>query len=96
MSDHSGPVENPPLEPDAEQFLLALLDVERSEQDIRLSRAPLLPQLDLSASVGGGYNGSSRALTYTQDASGTYFPVTVDVPSSSSRSYGASSRSVWT
>ena len=31
------------------QALLALLDLERSEVDVRLSRAPLLPQLRLAA-----------------------------------------------
>jgi outer membrane protein TolC len=45
------------------QALLALLDVERAEQDVRLSRAPLLPQLDFSVSAGGAASGRQRIIT---------------------------------
>jgi outer membrane protein len=45
------------------QALLALLDVERAEQDVRLSRAPLLPQVDFSVSAGGLYSGRQRIVT---------------------------------
>lgn len=44
------------------QALLSLLDVERSEQDVRLARAPLLPQLSFSTSLGTNYTGRARGL----------------------------------
>jgi outer membrane protein TolC len=49
------------------QALLSLLDVERAEQDIRLARAPLLPQLSFSTSVGGIYQGERRGLVIERD-----------------------------
>jgi outer membrane protein len=49
------------------QALQSLLDVERAEQDVRLSRAPLLPQLSFSTSVGGIYQGERRGLVVERD-----------------------------
>jgi outer membrane protein TolC len=52
------------------QALLALLDAERAEQDIRQSRAPLLPQVDLSVSAGGAYSGLQRSTLTLCDPTG--------------------------
>jgi outer membrane protein len=49
------------------QALLSLLDVDRAEQDIRLSRASLLPQVGLSTGAGGTYVGRQRAREIVAD-----------------------------
>jgi outer membrane protein TolC len=66
------------------QALLALLDVERAEQDIRFSRSSLLPQLGLSASAGGAYSGQRRALVPVPNPSGEGFVLQEGIQASSS------------
>jgi len=73
------------------QALLALLDVERAEEDIRLSRAPLLPQVDFSVSAGGAYYGRQRIVTPVCDPTGTNcVQQGVEVPGSSRGNYEVS------
>jgi outer membrane protein TolC len=76
------------------QALLALLEAERAEQGVRLSRSSLLPQLDLSARGSAAYSGESRTVTYLRsdpgDPTSPFTPVTVGVPSATSRSYDVS------
>ncbi|WP_224371389.1 TolC family protein [Hyalangium versicolor] len=73
------------------QALLALLDVERSEQDVRVARSSLLPQVSFSLSGGGAYSGRSRILTPVRDeTTGQWVQVPGEVPSSTSRSYDLS------
>jgi len=73
------------------QALLSLLDLERSEQDIRLARAPLFPQLDFSLSAGGLAAGRQRIVTPVCDATGTNcVQQDVEVPGSSRGSYDIS------
>ncbi|MDC0707935.1 TolC family protein [Stigmatella sp. ncwal1] len=54
------------------QALQSLLDATRSEQDVRLARAPLLPQLSFSTSVGGTYVGRERGIVLVQTGEGTF------------------------
>ncbi|EAU68863.1 outer membrane efflux protein [Stigmatella aurantiaca DW4/3-1] len=54
------------------QALLSLLDATRSEQDVRLARAPLLPQLSFSTSAGGTYVGRERGIVLVQTGEGTF------------------------
>ncbi|SES76608.1 TolC family protein [Stigmatella erecta] len=42
------------------QALVSLLEATRSEQDVRLARSPLLPQLSLNSSAGGALIGRQR------------------------------------
>jgi outer membrane protein TolC len=76
------------------QALLALLEAERAEQGVRVSRSALLPQLDLSARGSAAYSGESRTVTYLRsdpdDPTSPFTPVTVGVPSATSRSYDVS------
>lgn len=73
------------------QALLALLDLVRAEQDIRLSRAPLLPQVDFSLSAGGSYIGRSRIFTTVPDpATGGFVQQAVEVPSTTRGNYDLS------
>jgi outer membrane protein len=73
------------------QALLALLEVATAEQDSRLARSALLPQVDLSLSGGLGYSGASRTTTYVADeATGIFVPVTVEAPSATNRNYNFS------
>jgi outer membrane protein TolC len=73
------------------QALLALLDVERAEQDVRLSRSPLLPQLDFSVSAGGAYSGRQRIITPVCDPTGTNcVQQGVEVPGNSRGNYNVS------
>ncbi|MBN1204480.1 MAG: TolC family protein [Myxococcaceae bacterium] len=65
------------------QALLSLLDVERAEQGIRLSRASLLPQLGFSVSAGGAYSGRRRALVPVPDPSGEGFVLQEGIQASS-------------
>jgi outer membrane protein TolC len=73
------------------QALLALLDAERAEQGVRLSRAPLLPQVDFSASAGGAASGRQRIITPVCDPTGTNcVQQAVEVPGSSRGTYDLS------
>lgn len=73
------------------QALLALLEVERARQDIRLSRAPLLPQVGLSLSSGGAYIGRSRIFTTVPDpTTGGFVQQAVEVPSTTRGNYDLS------
>ncbi|WP_224241434.1 TolC family protein [Hyalangium gracile] len=73
------------------QSLLALLDVTRGEQDIRIARSALLPRLSLSANAGGSYTGTSRILTPVQDPdTGQLVQVPGEIPASTTRSYDLS------
>jgi outer membrane protein len=73
------------------QALLALLDVERSEADVRSARAPLLPQVDFSLSAGGSRSGPQRLVTPVCDPTGTNcVQQTVEVPGNSRGNYNAS------
>jgi len=66
------------------QALLSLLDVERAEQDVRLSRAPLLPQVDFSTRAGGAYFGRQRIISTIPNPDGDGFiQRPVEVPSDS-------------
>lgn len=70
------------------QALLALLDVTRSEQDIRGSRAALLPQVSLSANAGLGYSGPASTVTPELDpSSGQIVQRAGSSPASTSRSF---------
>jgi outer membrane protein TolC len=66
------------------QALLALLDAERSQQDVRLSRAPLLPQVDFSLNAGRVYVGPSSVFDPTTGS------VVGDVPSFTRGNYDLS------
>ncbi|HYH98234.1 TolC family protein [Hyalangium sp.] len=73
------------------QALLALLDVERAEQDIRLSRSPLFPQMDFSVSAGGAASGRQRFITPVCDPTGSNcVQQSVEVPGSSRGNYDVS------
>jgi outer membrane protein len=73
------------------QALLSLLDVERAQQDIRLARAPLFPQLDFSINAGGVAAGTQRIVTPVCDATGTNcVQQAVEVPGSSRGNYSIS------
>lgn len=61
------------------QSLLSLLDVERAEQDIRSSRAPLLPQVGFSTSVGGGASGRQRIFSTVPTDDGGFEQRAVEV-----------------
>ncbi len=66
------------------QALLSLLDLERSEADVRIARAPLLPQLNFSTSAGDAAIGRQRIFTTVQDpTTGGFVQQAVEVPSSS-------------
>ncbi|MDY7228124.1 TolC family protein [Hyalangium rubrum] len=52
------------------QALLSLLDLERAEQQVNLSRAPLLPQVDFNTSAGGTLLGRQRIVNTFCDPSG--------------------------
>jgi len=65
------------------QALLALLDVERAEQELRLARAPLMPQVGFLTAAGGALIGRQRVFTTVTDASGGYAQETVEVPTTS-------------
>ncbi|HVG61924.1 MAG TPA: TolC family protein [Hyalangium sp.] len=70
------------------QALLSLLDLERAEQDIRLSRAPLFPQLGFSVSAGGVAAGTQRIVTPVCDPTGTNcVQQAVEVPGNSRGNY---------
>ena len=73
------------------QALLALLDAERAEQDIRLARSPLLPRVDLSVSAGGAYSGLQRSTITLCDPTGANCEqVTRDVAGGSRGTYDLS------
>jgi outer membrane protein TolC len=73
------------------QALLSLLDVERSEQDVRLSRSALLPQLDFSTSAGGAYLGRQRIISTIPNPDGDGFiQRPVEVPADSRGSFDLS------
>lgn len=73
------------------QALLALLDLERSEQDVKIARSPLLPQVSLSSSVGGSLVGRQRIFTTIADpTTGGFVQQAVEVPSSSQGSFNNS------
>jgi outer membrane protein TolC len=73
------------------QALLSLLDLERAQQDIRLARAPLFPQLDLSVNAGGVAAGTQSIVTPVCDPTGTNcVQQEVEVPGSSRGNYGIS------
>jgi outer membrane protein len=73
------------------QALLSLLDVERAEQDLRLSRAPLLPQVGFSTGVGGTYIGRQRVRQIVADpATGELIELEGEVASTSRGNYNLS------
>jgi outer membrane protein len=73
------------------QALLALLDLERSEVDIRLARAPLLPQLSFSTSAGGAAIGRQRIFTTVPDpTTGGFIQQSVETPSATRGNYDIS------
>ncbi|HEX8700613.1 MAG TPA: TolC family protein [Myxococcaceae bacterium] len=55
------------------QALLSLLDVDRAEQDVRLSRSTLLPQVGFSTSAGGAYFGRQRIISTIPNPDGDGF-----------------------
>jgi outer membrane protein TolC len=73
------------------QALLSLLDLERSEQDVRASRAPLLPQLNFTTNVGRSYIGRQRVFTTVPDpATGGFVQQAVETPSTTTGNYNIS------
>jgi outer membrane protein len=70
------------------QALLALLDLERSEEGVRLSRAPLLPNVNFTTSAGGAAIGRQRVFTTVPDpTTGGFVQEAVEVPSTTRGNY---------
>ncbi|MFP2912914.1 TolC family protein, partial [Pyxidicoccus sp. 3LFB2] len=69
--------------------LQALLDVDVAEEDVRLSRSVLLPQLSLGASAGKTWYGRRRSITTAQDPNnpGGFLIFEVETPSTDTEGY---------
>ncbi|MFL5343948.1 MAG: TolC family protein [Hyalangium sp.] len=73
------------------QALLALLDLERAQVDVRLSRAPLLPQVSFSTIAGGALIGRQRVFTTVPDpTTGGFVQESVEVPATTRGNYDIS------
>jgi outer membrane protein len=69
------------------QALLALLDASVAEQDVRIARASLLPQVRFSVFGGAEYSGPQRFFTVVPVADGSFERQVVDVPASPNSSF---------
>ena len=69
--------------------LQALLDVDVAEQDVRLSRSALLPQLSFGASAGRNWAGRRQSIITTEDPNnpGGFLTFEVETPSINTESY---------
>lgn len=69
--------------------LQALLDVDVAEQDVRLSRSALLPQLSFGASAGRNWAGRRQSIITTEDPNnpGGFLTFEVETPPISTENY---------
>lgn len=69
--------------------LQSLLEVELAEQDVRLSRSVLLPQLSFGASAGRNWAGRRQSIITTEDPNnpGGYLTFEVETPSINTSNY---------
>ncbi|WP_164014302.1 TolC family protein [Pyxidicoccus trucidator] len=69
--------------------LQALLDVDVAEEDVRVSRSVLLPQLSFGASAGKTWYGRRRSITTAQDPNnpGDFLIFEVETPSTNTENY---------
>ncbi len=69
--------------------LQALLDVDVAEQDVRLSRSALLPQLSFGASAGRNWAGRRQSIITTEDPNnpGGFLTFEVETPSINTENY---------
>ncbi|OJH34589.1 TolC family protein [Cystobacter ferrugineus] len=85
------------------QSLTALLQVAVAEQDVRIARSSLLPQVGLQVGATGVYAGPSRSYNVVPSPGGGYVNQPVDVPAASFLDYGVAvsirqviyDRSIW-
>ena len=69
------------------QALLSLLDATVAEQDVRVARSSLMPQVRFSAVGGREYNGPQRYFTVVPLPDGTFERQVIDVPAATNSSY---------
>jgi outer membrane protein TolC len=86
------------------QSLTALLQVASAEQDVRIARSSLLPQVGFQAGATGMYSGPSRSYNVVPSETGSgYVNIPVDVPESAFVDFGVGvsirqviyDRSIW-
>ncbi|EPX61970.1 outer membrane efflux protein [Cystobacter fuscus DSM 2262] len=85
------------------QSLTALLQVAAAEQDVRIARSSLLPQVGFQVGATGVYSGPSRDYNVVPSPEGGYVNIPVDVPAATFADFGLSvsirqviyDRSIW-
>jgi outer membrane protein len=69
------------------QALVALLEAASAEQDVRVARASLLPQVRFSAGALAEYNGPQRFFTVVPVGDGTFQRQVIDVPAAANANF---------
>lgn len=85
------------------QALTAVLQASSAEEDVRIARSSLLPQLNFRGSATWAYSGPQRFFTVIPTATGGFEQATVDVPGTANNNYSLAlnltqliyDRSVW-